>query len=392
MQIGIIGMGARSVAYLPLIEQREGVTLCAVCDADAGRLADFRAGWLLGKADVTEYTDYRRLLGDARVDTVFILTPDTTHREILEASVAAGKHILLEKPVATTMEDALAIRNTGKASGKTLVLGFVLRYTPVYTAVKTLLSQGRIGRLVTLRAQEMLDTRHAASFYRRWHRFSVNNGGLMNAKCSHDLDLLSWLADALPAKVSAFGGNSVFVPNAAYPQRCGRCYRAGECLYAFDADYYEDRFRGIHSLSDLCVYNADKDIVDHESLQILYENGVVAQFELCMVGHEENRKMVLHGTEATLEVDFARSELRLLPLNSRLTHREPEVIRCGAPAEGHGGGDSGILDSLFGSIHGASRLNHAEAGFYATCLALAGEESMRSGQTVDIRAFIQAYQ
>jgi len=392
MRAGFIGLGGRSLAYLPLIQQKAGASLCAICDIDAVRLKEFQASWLHGMEEVAVYTDYRLLLRDERVDTVFILTPDTTHRMILEASISAGKHILLEKPMATTMEDALAIRRVGLASNNTLALGFVLRYTPVYTTVKAVLSQGRIGRLVSLRSQEMLDTRHAASFYRRWHRFSINNGGLMNAKCCHDLDLLNWLTDSSPSQVNAFGGKSVFLPNEAYPQRCSECSRIAECLYAFNADYYEENFRGNHSLSDLCVYNAQKDIVDHESMQILFDNGVVAQFDLCMVGYEENRRMELYGTQAALLVDFNKAVLTLHPLNSHLTCHQPEVIKCDGISEGHGGGDHAIIDALYDSVHGVKPINHTEAGFFATCLALAGEESMKQGRTVNIREFISAHQ
>ena len=131
MRIGIIGTGGRSVAYLPLIEQMEGASLCAVCDIDETRLADFHEKWLARKTNVHAYTDYQELLRDGHIDTVLILTPDTTHRMIRDASITAGKHILLEKPIATPMEDALAIRKKGASSKSTLELGFVLRYTSV---------------------------------------------------------------------------------------------------------------------------------------------------------------------------------------------------------------------------------------------------------------------
>lgn len=389
MKIGLIGTGGRSLAYLPLIHQLKDTALVAVCDIDPEKLEAYRAQWLADQPEVALHTDYRALLNDETIDTVLILTPDTTHRPIVEAAIARSKHILLEKPIATTVEDAAAIYTAGRMYPKTFALGFVLRYTPVYQTVKQLLAQGRVGEIVTLSAREMLDTRHAASFYRRWHRFQKNNGGLMNAKCSHDLDILNWLVGSVPSHVSAFGGNRVFVADPTTPRRCSQCPRTQTCLYTFHTAYYRDNFKGFDSLEDLCVYNADKDIVDHECMLLRYENGVVAQFELCMLGHEENRTLTVHGTKATMTVDFLKQEIRLLPLNSHVTRHEPELVTCPAPQTGHGGGDRAIMDGLWQSVHGAAAINHAADGFYATAAALAGEESMRTKETVSIKSWLR---
>jgi hypothetical protein len=118
----------------------------------------------------------------------------------------------------------------------------------------------------------------------------------------------------------------------------------------------------------------------------------VAQFDLCMVGYEENRKMELYGTRASLLVDFDKAVLTLRPLNSHMTRHESETIRYDGVSQGHGGGDRAIVDALFDSVHGAKPINHAEAGFFATCAALAGEESMKSGTTIRVQDFILAHQ
>jgi hypothetical protein len=128
--------------------------------------------------------------------------------------------------------------------------------------------------------------------------------------------------------------------------------------------------KGVSSLSDLCVYNSDKDIVDHEVMNIRYENGAVAQFELCMFGAEETRTMTIFGTKATLQADFARSTVRVTPLKGT------EESWVTASADGHGGGDRGLITELHRAQTQGIPLNYAREGFIATAMALAAEESM----------------
>jgi predicted dehydrogenase len=377
MNFGIIGTGGRSLAYLGALKRNGDPPIAAICDIDEVRLREFSAAHFPGRAPSCVTTDYRRLLAMPEIDAVLICTPDTTHLEIALAAGAAGKAILLEKPVATTMADALALQGAFTDYPKPAYLGFVLRYAPIYRSAFDLVRSGRLGDIVTIHAREALDPRHASSFFRRWHRFSRNNGGLMNAKCCHDLDLLNWMTGSDPVRVSAFGGRRVFTPRSGVPDRCRDCPVYDVCLYAFDYSYYRDHFGSFHSLSDLCVYNSEKDIVDHELMSIQYASGVVAQFELCLFGHEENRTMTIHGTRAVLEVDLLRQTLRFLPLRGEGEHRTFE-----GAAGGHGGGDDVLVADLIRSVETCEPINQIRAGCLATQMALAGEESMRSGKTV----------
>ncbi len=376
MNIGIIGTGGRSLAYLDCIRNMEGCRIAAICDIDAGRLSAYREAHLpeLGEGDL--HTDYRTLLERPDIDVALICTPDTTHRDIALETAARGKAMLLEKPVATTRADCMDMLDALENFSRPVFLGFVLRYTPFYRKIREIVRSGVLGDVVTLSAREMLDPRHASSFFRRWHRFSIRNGGLMNAKCSHDLDLIQWILGSEPEEVSAMGGNRIFRPKPEAGERCGNCGIRGDCLYAFQTAYYAENFGPFHSLTDLCVYNSEKDIVDHECMMIRYRNGSVAQFELCLFSPEENRTVVIHGTKATLEGDFLRGTVRI-----RLLGGTETVIDTQGSLGGHGGGDQILLGELFAAAEQGARVNHIRDGCLATLCALAGEESMRSGKT-----------
>jgi len=380
MNFAIIGTGGRSLAYLGLIRNQSGHAVTALCDTDATRLETYRLAHFPEGGPACVSTRYEDILADDSVDTVLICTPDTTHREIAIAALDANKAMLLEKPVATTVADVRALERAFEGYSRPVYLGFVLRYTPLYRQIHSIVRSGSLGRIVTASARETLDPRHAGSFFRRWHRFSRNNGGLMNAKCSHDLDLLNWIIGDEPVLVSAFGGRSVFVPRPEVPDRCGACPEYASCSYAFPYEYYRNNFGSFHSLSDLCVYNSEKDIVDHECLMIHYAEGVVAQFELCLFGSAENRTMEIHGTKGSLLSDFARQTITTRQLDGTEV-----TVKVDGSGEGHGGGDEGLLADLVDSVEGFKTVNHVRAGCLATLIALAGETSMATGSTVEIK-------
>ncbi|MHB1484907.1 MAG: Gfo/Idh/MocA family protein [Saccharofermentanales bacterium] len=379
MNIGIIGTGGRSLAYLGILKNQSEHKVTAICDIDDERRDSFRRIHLPDLLAEKSTKDYQILLSDPAIDLVLICTPDTSHREIALAAAAAGKAMLLEKPVATTLDDSLALLEGLKNYSRPIYLGFVLRYSPFYIKLNEIIKSGKLGEIVTINAREMLDARHASSFYRRWHRFRINNGGLMNAKCSHDLDILNWIVGSDPIDVCAFGGTRFFVPRTDASEHCRDCYIKSTCPYSYNIEYYKENFGTFHSLSDLCVYNSEKDIVDHECMLIHYLNGVVVQFELCMFGHEENRTMTIHGTQAVLEADFLRNTLTVKPIKG-----DPEIFTLEGQGGGHGGGDEILMSDLIGDIASNRHVNHIRAGCLATLVALAGEESMSTGKIVNI--------
>lgn len=383
MNVAIIGTGGRSLAYRAELLRLPGCRIAALCDTDLPRLSAYHRAWFDGDPSVRLFGHHQELLAACPdVDLVFICTPDTTHVDIALDVAAAGRAMLVEKPLATTAADIRRAHDRLAAYDKCLYLGFVLRYTDLYRAIRSLVRSGRLGTVVTLSASENLDPRHAGSFFRRWQRFRRNNGGLLNAKCCHDLDLVAWILGSEPMEVSAMGGRRIFVPDPSLPDRCRECPIRERCLYAFDYAYYERNFRSFHSLSDLCVYNSDKDIVDHESLLIRMTDGVLARFELNLFGAEETRRMEIHGTAATLEADFLRGSLRIADLrDGRVETLDPAVA---GREEGHGGGDAGLVADLAEALASGRRVNHIRAGCLATLTALAADESLADGRPVRI--------
>ena len=144
LRMGVIGAGLWGANHARVFTTLPETELVAVCDTDPARAEAMRAGASAAHA----YTDYRALIDDADVDAVSIATPDFTHTPIILAALAAGKHVLSEKPLATTLEEAEAIAAAGARSQAKLMVDFHNRASPVFATLRAEVAAGAIGRPV----------------------------------------------------------------------------------------------------------------------------------------------------------------------------------------------------------------------------------------------------
>jgi predicted dehydrogenase len=392
VDIGIIGMGARSVAYARILHKHEDkdVSLRAICDKDAEVLDEYCEKYLNSDSELLKYSDHCQLLENKDIDSVLICTPDWTHKEIVIDAIKSGKNIFLEKPIATTVDDCIEIYKADFENEKVFMLGFELRNSMIFKKIKELVSAGHIGDIMSIEAKEMLSYIHAGSFFRRWHRFSKNNGGMLNAKCSHDLDLLSWIIDSDPAFVSAFADRSFFVPDPKAAMSCDKCSKKRICIYDYDKQKYADhkRIRG----NNWCVFNCEKDIFDHEVVIIKYQNKVTASFTLSMVSSEANRTLVCFGTKATLKADVMRSVIEVDFIEPKNTER----YKFDLSSDVHLGGDREIMDEFVFRVKNGSggykkdrNKNNCRAGVISSGIALAAEISIKAKSTIDMKELMK---
>lgn len=387
LRLAIIGTGMRAKIYADILvgNIRKHVHIQAIVDTNEARMHKF-LGMVAFKSAPNLYTDYKQMLDTEAIDAVIICTPDLTHKDIAIEVLRRNVHVLLEKPIATTLEDSIAIYNASLRQASVFRLGFVLRYIPLYREVKQIVSSGVLGTIVTVEAKETLGHMHAGSFFRRWHRFKENNGGFLNAKCSHDIDLLNWILGAEPEYISAFGGRSYFNPLIGAASHCRECSLTSSCKYYYDMDA-ERSTDGTNTYEDLCVYNSEKDIVDHEVLNVQYNSGVTASFTVSMLSAEANRTMVIFGSEATLIADYDQHTIVVKYIHPQKEH----TYRFNKNASEHGGGDEGICMNFIDSINMEydATMNDGRAGLLSSAVALGGELSMAEKLTVHLPTLLK---
>lgn len=181
---GVIGAGTWGTLHARTYASTPGVRLAAVCDLDPER-----ARQAAGGARVA--TDYRELLADPEVRAVSIVLPDFLHRDAVVAAAEAGKPILVEKPLATTEEDARAMIDAAAANGVALMVDFHNRWSPPFAALKEALDAGELGaaQMVSYRLN---DTVFVPTQMLRW----AGRSSALWFLASHCLDTLLWLLDA----------------------------------------------------------------------------------------------------------------------------------------------------------------------------------------------------
>lgn len=374
MNIGIIGIGNRSTAYFKLHEYGNDARITALCDINDSKIDIAVREYFNDDKNIRRFHSYEAMLADNEIDAVVICTPDSSHVPVMLEAVRKNKKILIEKPVAIDKEGLELLYLNCHDYRQTILPGFVLRYTKLYQKIRELIDSNEIGELITIEANETLTPVHAASFFRRWHSHSANNGGFLNAKCSHDLDLINMMIGKKPLFVASFGSNIHFRNTHNDSLYCSLCKKQESCKYV---DKTVNRLSGADN--DLCPYMADSDIVDHQAVMIEYEGGVTASFTVSMHAGEGNRMMTVYGSEGVIRSDFKKQEI---VIDYSGTDNK-KIISLSDMSSGHGGGDEGLC-RLFIS---KNEINQIHEGIMSSLIALAAEESRKKKCVISMKEF-----
>lgn len=183
---GVIGTGVWGETHLLAYSSAPNIRLVCACDKNAA----------LGRQRAERYgvecftTDYRELLNKPEIKAVSVVTPDFLHREIAVAAMDAGKHVLIEKPMATTVEDCEAMIAAAKANGVTLMVDFHNRFNPAFLALKRQIEAGKMGepQMMSLRLN---DTIYVPTEMLSWG----GQSSVLWFLGSHSVDLVRWLFD-----------------------------------------------------------------------------------------------------------------------------------------------------------------------------------------------------
>lgn len=205
--IGIIGAGSYGVQHAEALAALSDAQLVAASRTNETALAEFTRQYG-GKG----YTDYHDLLADPEVEIVVVATPHHHHTDIVEAAAQAGKHILLEKPMAPTLAECDRILNAVKAAHVQLMVGHVNRFARAYTTAKRLIESGEMGKVI-------MGSAAMQKFWfepnrRGWHLDRATGGGVWLTVGIHPLDRLTWLIGSPIRSVSAQFGTYFHDMNA----------------------------------------------------------------------------------------------------------------------------------------------------------------------------------
>lgn len=308
LRIGIIGAGERGCYILGTriveLSKELHIQITAICDINEKRIEDAKlylqqqceSEQILWGDSIIGTTDYKELIGLPCVDCVLITTHTDQHRLPAVYAIESGKMVYLDKPIAVTMEDAKAIVDSEKNTGRPIIMGFTRRYESSWRKAKELLDASTIGTLQMIQIHSIIPY---TRYFQMWHRKNAYSGGAFNDKASHLLDVFNWMVGPTSSCrfVTAVGGRSqIFQPRKDAPLRCRFCDDR-ECPYRREANDQDDH-EGTHVLNrpswkyateerdiaDMCVYRPGSDIIDHAIATYVFENGIKANLFWAIYG------------------------------------------------------------------------------------------------------------
>ncbi len=370
VSIGLIGIGGRlrSVVRLLLESAPAGsLNIRAVYDPLDHSHTELRQqlGYDYERVDTEE-----ALLAHPEIDWVMIGSWNSHHARHAIGALNAGKNVFCEKPLATSLEDALAIRAAADASGKTFVFGLVLRYSKHYQRMQEVIASGVLGRIISFEFNETLTFNHGGYIFGNWRRRREDAGTHLLEKCCHDLDLANWMIGALPLKVASFGGTDFFTPaHAPLRDRLGRGPDGEEPYRAWPDPLAVDPFDG------------GANIFDNQVIILQYANGVRGTFHTNCNAAIAERRFYICGTEGTLRADLYASTLEYQQIGWETKVEKFDT----ASVDGHGGGDR-IMAAALGKtmLEGGQPATSVLQGIQSAIVAFGVDRAADEGRIVDL--------
>ena len=307
------------------------------------------------------YNDLKSACNDPDVDALFICTPNYTHLDVLKVAMVSKKPIFLEKPMATTIEDASKIVRLVDGYPSFIQIGLQYRYKAQYVeAIHEALERKTIGDLKTISISE-----HRPPFLdkvKQWNKFSRYSGGTLIEKCCHYFDLINLFAQSQPKSIYASGGKAF-------------------------------------NFIDFSYNGKNSDIDDHAFVVIEYQNGIKANFTLNMFCPDFSEELILCAEKGRII-----SSEKYSPKNNGYSNARIQIEL---------GEDGSSRDSMVSypseieksGHHGATFFEHIELikklngepsnsatvieGLWSVVIAGAAHKSIETGSQIDVDDFLK---
>lgn len=361
-RFNVIGSGLNGQEHIRVTHLEGRATIHGIYDPNPGSVEGARRAHAQYDSDteLVVYDSLEAACHDPAVDGLIICTPNYTHRQVVAVAAQSGKHLLLEKPIATTLQDALSITLTAESYPAVFQVGLQYRYKAIYSeAIYEAQARQTLGSLKFISLQE-----HRLPFLdkvNQWNKFARFSGNTLVEKCCHYFDLLNLFAQSRPSTVYASGSMAV--------------------------NFRDFEYQGEKS-----------DILDNAMVVVTYENGVRANFNLCMFVPMFYEELFLCGDQGRLKAREQQDFMSGMALDTELEilcgeNHTSRRMRPGYPAwiesSGHNGATYYEHASFIDNIEGR-QTNTATArdGLWSVIVASAAQQSILTGEVVSINRLL----
>ncbi|NOX28765.1 MAG: Gfo/Idh/MocA family oxidoreductase [Actinobacteria bacterium] len=352
LRYGIIGTGMMGVEHINNLLAVDDVAVVAIADPNA--TSRRTASALVSEAAV--YVDHRELIADDICDAIIVASPNMTHIDVLTDLLATDLHVLIEKPLCTTVDDCYTVLDLADGREAITWVGLEYRYMPPIARLIDEVDTGTVGepRMIAIRE-------HRFPFLKKvddWNRFSRNTGGTLVEKCCHFFDLMCRVMPGQPIRVMASG--------------------------AQDVNHLDERYGG-----------ETPDIIDNAFVIVDFDEGGRGLLDLCMFAEatHNQEELTVVGDLGKIEAFVPDSVVRI---GRRGTHNIGDV-------ETHAVADERIA---YEGLHdGSSYLEHLRFrdairtggaadvtlndGLLSVAIGVAAHRSIDEGRPVELSEFLR---
>lgn len=299
IRLGIVGTGGMANAHADNFSKIRGVQLAAACDVVPERAQAFAQKWKIKRV----YTDPVEMVAAGGLDAVAVVTVDSAHAPVTLAAIGAGLHVLCEKPLATSLDDAKQMRDAANAKGIIHMVNFSYRNSSALNHAAAVIASGKIG-----------DLRHVESSYlqawlvsRKWGNWRENPGLLWRLSKAHGS-----MGDLGDIGVHLYDATSLL---------CGPITEIDARLQVFDKHVEGNRIGEY-------VFDANDSFVAH----VAFQNGAIGVVHSTRwaVGNTNSLRFRVWGTEGAIEVDLDKSygEYKICTGKKGMLNAEWKTVTC----------------------------------------------------------------
>lgn len=317
--------------------------------------------------------------------------------------------VLLEKPIAITPQACVKLYRKSKKSNARLLVAHGLRYTKMFSSIKEVIKQGKIGRILAIEHEESIGDWHFAHSYVRgnWRNKEVS-APITLTKTSHDFDLLYWINEddellSIESQSDPLYFRKENAPTKT-PKRCSeKCPVYKKCPYYAPRVYLEESNLPEHMKRAVdvnldkekireklktgpygrCVYHCDNDVPDFIKTTLKYKSGIRAHFKMTARREDATRRMRIIGTKGRISCDLIKSKLIINSLEDIGKIEIPKGLGM------HGGGDEQMIRDFLDVVTGKDVPQKTSIGesLESHLMAFAAEKSRLSGLPVDYQNY-----
>lgn len=419
-----VGIGGRARMFYQAIttEFKETCELVGFCDVNKTRMeyANEIISTEYGYNKVPMYMaeDFEKMIIETKPDVVIVTSVDRTHHRYIIKAMEMGCDVISEKPMTVDSDKCQDIIDCIERTGKQLRVSFNYRYAPHNTKLRELIMNDTIGQVKQVHLEWILNTSHGADYFRRWHRDKRNSGGLLVHKATHHFDLVNFWLDTYPKTVYAMGDLKFYGRENAEERGVTKFYSRVHGQKNAEGDPFalvledNERLRRLYLeaegddgyIRDQSVFGDNISIEDTMNVLVRYNNGAQLSYSLNAYSPWEGFRVSLTGTKGRIEMEVIEavyinaggdSAKEGVVLGKKITvypmFGEPYNVEIPAGVGGHGGGDSVLLNDLFGTpdydpYHRAA--SHID-GAMSILTGIAANKSIASGMPIEIKNLVQ---